>query len=67
MTRNFKKWLRAALVRALKTFAQTAGATIGTSALIKDVDWVMVCSASILATLLSLLTSMGGLPEIKAS
>jgi len=61
---NLKKWLKAAIVRALKTVAQTAAATIGTSAVLAEVDWVMVASASILAGVLSLLTSIGGLPEV---
>jgi hypothetical protein len=60
-----KKWWKAAGVRALKTVAQTAVATIGTTAVISGVDWVMVGSASLLAGILSLLTSIGGLPEIK--
>lgn len=59
-----KKWLKAAGIRALKTVAQTAAATIGTSAVLAEVDWVMVASASILAGVLSLLTSIGGLPEV---
>ena len=58
-------WLKAALVRALKTVAQTAVATIGTSALLNQVDWVMVGSAAVLAGVLSLLTSVAGLPEVK--
>lgn len=61
----WKTWLKAAGVRALKTVAQTAIATIGTSAVIGDVNWVMVGSASLLAGILSLLTSVAGLPEIK--
>lgn len=63
--KNFKTWLKAAGVRAIKTVAQTAIATIGTSAVIGDVNWVMVGSASALAGVLSLLTSVAGLPEIK--
>ena len=62
---NFKKWITAAGIRALKTVAQTAVATIGTSAVISEVNWVMVASASILAGVLSLLTSVAGLPELK--
>ena len=57
------KWLRAALVRALKTVAQTAAATIGTAVMISEVDWRMVVSAALLAGALSLLTSVAGLPE----
>ena len=58
-------WLKAALVRAVKTVAQTAAATIGTSAVLNQVDWVMVGSAALLAGLLSLLTSVAGLPEVE--
>lgn len=58
-------WLKAAGVRALKTVAQTAVATIGTSAVLGEVDWVAVASASALAGVLSLLTSVAGLPELK--
>ena len=60
-----KQWLKAAGVRALKTVAQTAIATIGTSAAIGDVNWIMVLSASALSGVLSLLTSIAGLPEVK--
>lgn len=62
-----KKWFKAAAVRAVKTIAQTAVATIGTSAVLSAVDWRMVVSASILAGILSLLTSIAGLPEVKQS
>lgn len=60
-----KKWWKAAGVRAIKTIAQTAVAMIGTSVVIANVDWLMVVSASALAGVLSLLTSIAGLPEIK--
>lgn len=59
------KWVKAAGVRAIKTVAQTAVATIGTSALLSEVNWVVVCSAAALAGVLSLLTSVAGLPEVK--
>lgn len=65
MKTNFRTWLKAAGIRALKTLAQTAVATIGTTALINEVDWVMVASASVLAAVLSILTSVAGLPEVK--
>ena len=63
---NFKAWFRAAGVRAVKTVAQTAVATIGTSVAMGDVNWILVGSASILAGILSILTSVAGLPEVKA-
>ena len=59
-----KKWIKAAGIRAIKTIAQTAIATIGTAAVMGDVNWVMVGSASLLAGILSLLTSLAGLPEL---
>ena len=65
MKNGFRTWLKAAGVRALKTLAQTAVATIGTSAVFSQVDWRMVVSASILAGVLSLLTSVAGLPEVE--
>ncbi len=63
--KNWKNWMKAAGVRAIKTVAQTAVATIGTSAMLAQVDWIMVASASALAGLLSLLTSVAGLPEVE--
>lgn len=59
------KWMRAAAIRALKTLAQTAIATIGTTAVIEAVDWKVVISASLLAAFLSILTSIAGLPEVE--
>lgn len=59
-----KKWLKAATVRAVKTVAQTAAATLGTSAVLDEVNWLAVLSASLLAGILSLLTSIAGLPEV---
>lgn len=70
MTQQDKKdllvWLKAAGIRALKTVAQTAVATIGTTAMIHEVNWLLVASASVLAGVLSLLTSVAGLPEVDA-
>lgn len=60
-----KKWWKAAGVRAIKTVAQTAAATIGTAAVLGDVNWLMAASAAVLSGILSLLTSIAGLPEIK--
>ncbi len=65
MSEKTKKWLRAAAVRAVKTMAQTAVATIGASAVLSAVDWPVVLSASVLAGVLSLLTSVAGLPEVE--
>ena len=62
---KFKKWLKAAGIRAIKTVAQTAVATIGTSVALGEVNWAMVASASVLAGILSLLSSIAGLPELK--
>ncbi len=62
---NTVKWAKCALVRAIKTVAQTAVATIGTTVVMDEVNWVMVASASALAGILSLLTSLAGLPECK--
>ena len=63
--KNWENWVKAAGVRAIKTVAQTAVATIGTSAMLAQVDWIMVAAASTLAGLLSLLTSVAGLPEVE--
>lgn len=60
-----KEWFGAAIVRAIKTVAQTALATIGTAAVLGEVNWLMVGSASLLAGILSILTSVAGLPEVK--
>lgn len=65
MNDTAKKWLKAAGIRAIKTIAQTAVATIGTAVALGQVDWVLVGSASALAGVLSLLTSVAGLPEVK--
>lgn len=63
--RDWKKWFKAAGVRAIKTVAQTAAATIGTAAVLGEVNWVAVASAAALAGVLSLLTSVAGLPEVE--
>lgn len=62
---NWKKWMKAAGIRALKTMAQSAVATISVSQLVSDVDWGVVASTAFLAGILSLLTSCAGLPEVK--
>lgn len=63
--KNFEKWVQAAGIRAVKTVAQAAVAGIGTAAVMGQVDWVYVVSASILAGVVSMLTSVAGLPELK--
>lgn len=65
MSDKTKKWIKAALVRAVKTVAQSAVAMIGTAAVMGDVSWGMVASAAALSGILSLLTSVAGLPEVK--
>lgn len=65
MSTKTKKWIKAALVRCVRTIAQTSVATIGAAAVLSDVNWTMVVSASLLAGLLSILTSIAGLPEVK--
>ena len=62
--KNWKKWIKAAGVRAVKTMAQTAIATIGTTAVLSEVDWLTVGGAALLAGILSMLTSLAGLPEV---
>ena len=62
--RNWKNWIKAAGIRAIKTVAQTAVATIGTCAVLSEVNWITVGSAAVLAGILSLLTSLAGLPEL---
>lgn len=67
MIKNFKSWIKSAGIRALKTFAQTFVATIGTgAAVLGDVNWIMVLSSAALAAILSIATSLAGLPEVKA-
>ena len=62
-----KKWLKAAAIRAIKTTAQTTAAIMSTSAMLSEINWVSVLSASLLAGILSILTSIAGLPEVKES
>lgn len=65
MKESTKKWLKAAAVRAIKTVAQTAVAMVGVSTMLQEVNWIAVGSASLLAGVLSILTSVAGLPEVK--
>lgn len=65
MRHNFKGWAKAAAIRAIKTAAQTAVATIGTTAILSQVDWAVVASTAALAAILSVLTSVAGLPEVE--
>ena len=65
MSKYWKNWVKAAGVRAIKTTAQTAVATIGTAAVMGEVNWLMVGSAALLSGILSLMTSVAGLPEVK--
>jgi predicted phage tail protein len=67
MIKNWKNWLKAAGIRAIKTVAQTAIATIGTAAVMGEVNWMLVGSASALAGVLSMLTSVAGLPEVRTT
>ena len=61
---DWKKWFHAAVIRAIRTVAQTAAGILGTAVVMGDVNWAMVCSAAILAGILSMLTSLAGLPEV---
>lgn len=63
--KNIKQWIKASLVRAIKTVAQTAVSLIGVGTVMKDIDWIMVGSASLLAGILSILTSIAGIPEVE--
>ncbi len=63
--KKVKNWIKAAGVRALKTMAQTAVATVGTAVVLSEVDWIMIASASLLASILSIMTSIAGLPEVE--
>ena len=67
MSKKLQLWIRAALVRAAKTIAQSAIAAIGTTAVLSEINWLMVASTALLSGLLSLLTSIAGLPEVKAT
>lgn len=67
MTRNWKTWVKAAAIRAIRTFAQTAAAGIGVAAVMQDVNWTYVGSAALLAGVLSILTSIAGLPEAETN
>ena len=67
MKEKFTSWIKAAGIRAIRTIAQTAAATIGTAVVMGDVNWPMVGSAALLSGVLSLLTSIGGLPELTAT
>ena len=60
---DWKKWFHAAVIRAIRTVAQTAAGILGTAVVMGDVNWAMVCSAAVLAGILSMLTSLAGLPE----
>lgn len=66
LTKRFEIWSKCALIRAIKTVAQTMVATIGTSMAMEDVNWLLVISSSLLAGILSILTSLAGLPEVEA-
>lgn len=67
LKKNRKKWLKCAAIRAAKTVAQTAAATIGTYTVLGDINWIAVASASVLSGVLSLLTSVAGIPEAEVS
>ena len=63
--KNYKKWIKAALIRAIKTVAQTAVSLISVGTIMSDINWIMVGSASLLAGILSILTSIAGIPEVE--